>query len=175
MRNLFKVTLTFAIALLSIGASCLANTFTVTTTNISGLGSLAAAITQANVTPTNNLIRITVTNPIIVGVTLPTITNNVVIVGAANTPAMISGGGTLPLFTFAAETTNSLSNLVIANGYSTIGGAAGAAINNAGVVSITGCVLTNNSATNGFGGAINNGGTMVISSSVIAGDWAPLN
>ena len=146
-----------------------AEIFTVTTTNASSSGSLPVRIAQANVTPGKNVIKITVTNVIMLGSPLPTISNSLTITGGANNPTVISGGGTLPIFTFAAGTTNSLSNLVLANGYTTNNGAA---ISNASILSISGCVITNNTAINGFGGAIFNSGSIAISSSVISGNQA---
>src|ERR1039458_9176469 len=146
-----------------------AEIFTVTTTNASSSGSLPVRIAQANVTPGKNEIKITVTNVITLGSPLPTISNSLTIIGAANTPAVISGGGVLQIFNFAAGTTNSLSNLVLANGYTTNNGAA---ISNASILSISGCVITNNNAINGFGGAIFNSGAIAISSSVISGNRA---
>src|ERR1035441_64928 len=146
-----------------------AEIFTVTTTNASSSGSLPVRIAQANVTPGKNEIKITVTNVITLGSLLPTISNSLTIIGAANTPAVISGGGVLQIFNFAAGTTNSLSNLVLANGYTTNNGAA---ISNASILSISGCVITNNNAINGFGGAIFNSGAIAISSSVISGNRA---
>jgi hypothetical protein len=146
-----------------------ATTFTVTTTNISGPGSLSVAIAQANATPGMNQIKFSVTNVVTLGLQLPAITNSVAITGSATVPTVISGGGILPLFTFAAGTTNSLSNLVLANGYATNNGAA---ISNSSTLSVTSCVITNNSATNRSGGAIFNSGVMAISSSVISGNYA---
>src|ERR1035437_10515275 len=111
MKNLFLLpALITGLGLLAASANCLhAATFTVTTTNLSGPGSLPVAIAQANATPGKNQIQISVTNPITLGLMLPTITNSVAITGVAAVPTVISGGGTLPLFTFTAETTNSLS------------------------------------------------------------------
>jgi len=152
------------------GTCCLhAAIFTVTTANISGPGSLPVAIIEANATPGKNQIKITETNIITLGLALPTITNSVAITGGATVPTVISGGGTLPLFTFAAGTTNSLSNLVLANGYTTNNGAG---INNFSTLSVSSCVITNDNATNGLGGAIFNSGNMTISSSTISGNQA---
>ena len=142
-----------------------AATFTVTTTNISGPGSLSVAIAQANATPGDNQIQFTVTNVITLGLQLPAITNNVAIMGGTTVPSVISGGGILPLFTFSAGTTNSLSNLVLANGYTT---GSGAAISNASTLTINSCVITNHSAINGSGGAIINSGSMAIATSTIS-------
>jgi hypothetical protein len=146
-----------------------ATTFTVTTTNISGPGSLVVAIAQANATPGKNQIQFSVTNVTTLGLPLPTITNSVAIMGSATVPTVISGGGTLPLFTFGAGTTNSLSNLVLANGSTT---GSGAAISNSSTLSVSSCLITNNIATNNFGGAIFNSGVMAITSSVMSGNKA---
>ena len=167
--------LAFCLGIVAASSNCLhAATFTVTSANISGPGSLPVAIAQANATPGKNLIKISVTNPITLGLALPAITNSVNIVGVANVPAIISGGGTLPIFTFSVGTTNSLSNLVLANGY-TINN--GAAINNGGTLAVISCIITNHQATeyqtnSNFGGAIINSGTMSISLSVISGNLA---
>jgi len=146
-----------------------ATTFTVATTNISGPGSLPVTIIQANSTPGRNQIKISVTNVITLGLPLPVITNSVAISGVEAGPGVISGGGTLPLFTFAAGTTNSLANLVLANA-STTGN--GAAISNSSTLSVNSCIITNNSADNGSGGAIINSGVMAITASVISGNQA---
>ncbi len=144
-----------------------AATFTVTTANISGPGSLPVAIAQANATPGNNKINISVGGVITLGVALPTVTNSVAIAGVASSPTVISGGGTLPIFTFVAGTTNSLSNLVLVNGYTAN---SGAAISNASTLFVTSCIITNHNAANGQGGAIFNSGVMAISSSLISGN-----
>src|ERR1035437_4640613 len=119
MKNLFLLpALITGLGLLAASTNYLhAATFTVTTTNISGPGSLLVIITQANATPGKNVVQFTVTNTITLAFQLPTITNNLTFTGRTNVSTVISGGGTLPLFTFAAGTTNNLSNLVLANGY----------------------------------------------------------
>ena len=171
MKNLFLLSaLVVGFGLITANKDCLhAATFTVTTTNISGPGSLPVAIAQANTTPGKNQIIFSVTNVITLGLPLPMVTNSLTITGSATVPTVISGGGILPLFTFAAGTTNSLSNLVLANGYTTNNGAA---ISNSSALSVTSCVITNNSATNRSGGAIFNSGVMTISSSVISDNQA---
>jgi hypothetical protein len=135
-------------------------TFTVTTTNISGPGSLPVAIAQANATPGENRINISVTSPITLGSALPAITGNVTISGMAKVPAIISGGGTLQIFNFSAGTTNVLSNLVLANGYMNNRGR-GAAILNAGNLSVSSCIISNNQSGNG-GSAIDNLGILTM-------------
>ncbi len=171
MKNLFLLPALFvSLGLIAATTDCLhAATFNVTTANISGPGSLPVAIAQANATPGRNQIKISVTNVITLGLQLPTITNSVAIAGIAAVPSIISGGGALPLFAFAAGTTNSLSNLVLANGYTTN---SGAAISNASILSVSSCVITNHDSFFGSGGAIINSGVMTISSSVISGNQA---
>ncbi len=171
MKNssIFSV-LAISLGLIAATTDCIhAATFNVTTANISGPGSLPVAIAQANATAGKNKINISVNGVITLGLVLPVITNSVAITGVAAAPTVISGGGTLPLFTFAAGTTNSLSNLVLANGYTTN---SGAAISNASTLTVSSCVITNHSAVNGSGGAIINSGVMAISSSVISGNQA---
>lgn len=146
-----------------------AATFTVTTTNISGPGSLPAVIAQANATPGSHVIRFGVTNVITLGLQLPAITNSVAIIGQADFPTIISGGGTLPLFSFGAGTTNTLSRLVLVDGSTTDNGAA---INNAGVLNLSSCVLSNNRASVGFGGAVYNTGMMLVGNSIFRSNLA---
>jgi hypothetical protein len=141
-----------------------ADTFTVTRTNATGPGSLPVVINQANAMPGDNVIEFAVTNPIVLVAPLPPITNNVTINGRIDVPTIISGGGAVPIFAFVAGTTNILSNLVLPNGFST---GSGAAINNAGVLFVSGCLLTNNVAP-GSGGAISNGGVMTLVNTSLA-------
>jgi len=168
MKNLFLSTLVIGLGLIAATTDCLhAAIFTVTTANISGPGSLPVAIAQANATPGDNQIQISEAL-IVLGLQLPTITNSVAITGTASAPSIISGGGSLPLFTFAAGTTNSLSNLVLQSGYTTN---SGAAISNASTLFVNGCVIKNHIVINS-GGAIINSGVMAISASVISGNQA---
>lgn len=96
--------------------SLTAATFTVTTTYISGPGSLPVVINQANASPGDNVVEFGVTNALTLAFPLATITNNLSIVGRTDFPTVISGGGSVPIFAFAAGTTNILSNLVLING-----------------------------------------------------------
>jgi hypothetical protein len=158
------------IPLITATTYCLhAATFTVTMTNISGPGSLPVVINQANASPGPNVVQFGVTNPLTLASPLATITNNLTIVGRTDVPTVISGGGSLPIFAFAAGTTNVLSNLVLINGKTTGGGAA---INNAGSLSVSSCVMSNNNAPGGNGGAVSNAAMMTIVSSTIAGNQA---
>ena len=144
-----------------------ATTFTVTRSDVTGPGSLPVTINQANATPGDNVIEFAVTNPIVLVSQLPPITNNVTINGRIDVPTVISGGGTVPIFTFAAGTTNILSNLVLTNGYTT---GSGAAIRNAGLLYISGCRITGNQAPNGSGGGMMNAGSAIIADSKLSGN-----
>lgn len=159
--NVAKITLLLLI-LPCIAYRCRGAQFTVTQTGISGSGSLAAIILKANGTPGDNIIGFAVTNAITIAAPL-TITKNVRIQGRADFPTIISGGGSIAIFTFAAGTTNTLAQIVLADARSTNGGAA---IQNAGALLLNKCVLTNNQS-DGYGGAISNGGTMTILTSTI--------
>ncbi len=146
-----------------------ADTFTVTRTNNTGPGSLPVIITQANATPGSHTIEFGVSGTILLAAPLPTITNNLTLNGRMDSPVIVSGGTTVPIFSFAAGTTGILSRLTLVDGYS---GSGGAAIANAGTLFVSECVITNHNSPGGSGGAINNAGTMTVVSSVVAGNQA---
>lgn len=146
-----------------------ADTFTVTRTNNTGPGSLPVVISQANAAPGDQTIEFAVTGTITLVSPLPTITKNVTINGRVDNPLVISGGGTVPIFTFAAGTTNFFNRLNLANGNTTNDGGAASS---AGTLFVTGCQFTNNVAQNGSGGAVSNAGTMTIISSIFSGNHA---
>src|ERR1035437_10258152 len=155
-------------SVLCFGAYALqATTFSVTRTNVTGPGSLPVIINQANTTLGDNVIEFAVTDPIVLVSPLPLITNNVTINGRIDVPTIISGGGTVPIFAFAAGTTNILSQLVLTNGYTT---GSGAAISNAGLLYISGCRITGNQAPAASGGGIENLGSTTIANSALDGN-----
>jgi len=147
-----------------------ANTFTVTRTNNTGPGSLPVIIIQANTTPGSQTIEFAVSGTITLVAPLPTITNSLTINGRVDSPVIISGGGTTPIFSFAAGTTNFMNQLSLINGSAANGG--GAAINNAGTLLVTACQFTNNVAQNG--GAIYNSGTLTVANSMFQTNQATL-
>ena len=126
-----------------------AATFTVTRTNNTGPGSLPVIINTANASPGDNIIEFSIAGTIGMVVPLPLITNNLTINGRSN--IVISGSGVSGLFTFGAGTTNVLSALTLRDAVAT---GNGGAINNAGTLVVSACMLTNNQAANG--GAIVN-------------------
>ena len=157
----------FVGALLSYATS-FGNTYSVTTTNDSGPGSLRAVITQANGTTGPHTINFGNTGNFagggIIGLAspLPQITQSITIAGWRNTGATNNAiAVTGSPFVFGAGTSNSLQQLNI-----------GGSITNGQSISITGCVITN-------GGIQSTGILQIISSSVIsspsAGVWSSGN
>jgi hypothetical protein len=193
------------LSLTNVGSGQAGTYWVVVTNNYGSATSLVASLTLANsVGPTNvvsspteaSLVTaiqaggwvgigfigtLTLTNTI-------NITNNVILDGS-HFNATISGGNAVRLFYVAGGASLSVTNLILANGKCLVTkpvagppADAGAIYNNGGTVTLTGCVLANNSAqylTNGGvarGGAIfNNGGnlslsqTVVVSNSVVGG------
>jgi hypothetical protein len=163
----FGFALFFAmLANISIGA-----TFSVTFTNDSGPGSLRSAIASANSTAGPNVIQFATTGQFASAATislvtpLPTISQSTKIVGRSVNPITISGAGQTTLFSFASNTTNSLNSLILANGAGTNWN--GSAISNAGVLTISSCVVSNNKLYGGYGAAIFNSGTINIGNSAL--------
>ncbi|MCI0621383.1 MAG: immunoglobulin domain-containing protein [Acidobacteria bacterium] len=144
-------------------------TLTVTRTSNTGPGSLPVIINQANATPGDVVIEFAVTGTITLVAPLPVISRNVTITGPLDKSVTISGGGGVSLFTFAAGTTCILNRLVLSDGNTA---ANGAAINNAGTLFVTECLLSNNVANTG--GAIDNSGDLTLLSSDFTNNRAGL-
>ena len=82
----------------------------------------------------------------------------------------VSGGHNSRVFEVAGTSSVTLSGLTISNGYSVVGGA----ILNAGTLTVTGCSVSDNYATN-FGGGICNTGTLTVSDCNLFGNTAVYN
>lgn len=166
MKNLLP-----ALALFTFVSVAQSATFTVTFTNDSGPGSLRSAIASANSTAGPNVIQFATTGQFASMATislvtpLPTITHSTKIVGRSINPITISGAGQTTLFSYASNTTNSLINLTLVNGYGTNWN--GSAISNAGVLTVSSCIITNNKLYGGYGAAIFNSGTITIGNSTL--------
>lgn len=143
-----------------------ADTFTVTRTNISGPGSLPVVINTANATPGSHVIEFSTNGIIALSAPLPLITNNLTINGRSN--ITVSGTFSTRLFAFAPGTTSVLSGMVITAAQGTIG----AAISNAGTLTVSGCVLSNNQAVASPGGAIWNNGVLALASCSVVSNRA---
>jgi hypothetical protein len=83
----------------------------------------------------------------------------------------VSGNHSSRIFNVPAGQTVSISGLTIVNGRATD---QGGAIDNRGTLTVSGCMLTGNSAAGNFGGgAIYNAGTLTVRASTLANDSAP--
>src|SRR5207245_1838926 len=100
---------------------------------------------------------------------LPVISNNLTITGPLDKSVAISGGGTVPIFSFGAGTTIVLNRLVLSEGRTA---ANGAAINNAGTLYVIRCTLNNCGAN--AGGAIENSGSVAVLDSDFSSNSAEL-
>jgi hypothetical protein len=146
----------------------LAATLTVTNTNDSGAGSLRQAITDAAFGDT---IRF---DPLLAGQTItlasdlvlafdPLVEKKFTIDGSGVFPQVIISGGNVAHIKFSSNSTVTISDLTITNGY-------GSAIESGGNLTIINSTLKNNDASNG--GAIRNSGNLTIKSSTITQNQA---
>jgi hypothetical protein len=130
----------------------------VTTTADSGSGSLRQAITDLNTLTVPGKINFSVNGTITLASDLPACTAPMTIIGPGTNLLTISGSNSFRLFQLAANTTNSIGGLTLANGY-TANNNSGAAIHNLGHTIVTNCLFSSNSVLGGFGGALANFGT----------------
>jgi hypothetical protein len=129
----------------------------VTTTADSGYGSLRQAIQDLNAEGVPGGISFSVSGVISLLSDLPAISNSVAITGPGTNLLTISGANSFRLFRLAANTTNRIGGLKLANGY-TANDNSGAAIYNLGYTILTNCALVSNTVVGGLGGALANFG-----------------
>ena len=195
------VTTNTTLALTNISSGQAGNYWVVVTNNYGGATSQIASLTLKTVGGPTNVVNspdeaslraaialggwvglgfngtITITNTI-------AISNNVILDGS-RVAATISGGNAVRLFYVAPGASLSVTNLTLANGSCIVTNGtadAGAIYNDGGIVALTGCTLTNNSAqslvkgywpTLARGGAIfNNGGVVLLNQSGISNNAA---
>lgn len=127
-------------------------TFTVTTTDDSGPGSLREAVTQANAS--GGTIDFNFSLPAVISLQspLPTVTNDLSITGPGANRLTVSGNGTFRILdATGAGVDLSLSGLTFANGFATSGVNAGAVeFNDAGILDVRECQFSGNGGTNSF-------------------------
>ncbi len=152
----FWVTLLF-----STFTSCLlAATFTVTTLNFTGPGSLDEAIMMVNASPGPHVINFSVAGTITATTLSPIITEDVTINGDGIT---IDGAFTYQIFNISSSSTTIINDITIINALSVVG----AAISNRGDLTLNNVTLSNNRASDRGGAIYNQGGDITINNSLI--------
>ena len=151
-----------------------AATFVVTNLMDTGLGSFRQAILDANATAGDDAIEFATNGVIILSSQLPTLTDNTTIAGPGTNQMTISGSNKFRIFSMGNGTTNTLSGLTIANGYSEYWFDIGfvdtyaSGIANTGTLRMVNCLVQN--CTNSFssGAGIYNVGTLEMESCLLA-------
>lgn len=142
---------------------------TVRTTADFGVGCLRQAIADANALPGVDSIFIEVQGTIALLTPLPAVSDSVRIEGLGFGRTVISGGDSVSIIAFNSKTTNEVSGLTFSRAR-LVGNGNGAAISNAGTLSITGCAFVNNHNEGGWGGAVFNNGRLTIDGSSFDGN-----
>ena len=190
-----------ALSLLVLVMSAVASAaITVTNTNDTGAGSLRAAITSANSSPTvATTINFSVSGTITLGSALPAIANSSpngsLTIDGSGQSITVDGASTFQILTVNSGATLTVENLTMSDGSATLGGGIenegtltvsnctfsgdigtdggdGGAIYNTGVLTVTNSTFSGNSA--GSGGALDNHATLTITSSTFSGNSAPM-
>lgn len=125
----------------------------VTTLADSGPGSLRSAITNVNACDCSSVITFALNGAVNLASPLPTITSSVEIIGRGTNQLTISGNNATEIFTFAPGTTNRITLMTLARGFSAN---AGSALRNGGHLTLQNVVLSSNQTTHSFGGAVCN-------------------
>ena len=142
---------------------------TVTTLANSGIGTLQAAITQADANTANQyVITFAVTGTIDLTSALPALDNNITIQGPGASDLTVQRDSSAPDFSvFIADTggTVTISGMTIAGGNpGSTSADYGGGILNSGTLTVNNSTFTNNSAPFGGGGGIYNTGTLTVNS-----------
>jgi len=174
-RSIAFVGLTEYLALFLVGSLliCQTNgaTFVVTNTLDSGPGSLRASISNANANAGADTIDCTsMSGAITLASPLPELSGDTSIIGPGASLLTVSGGNSNRVFQVDANAIVSISDLAIANGYTTNTGGAG--ILNAGNLTLRRCSVLRNMSISVPGGGIWNQGTLSLISSLLASNVA---
>jgi len=146
----------------------------VTTTNDSGVGSLRAAITAANGTSYGGDIDFapSVNNGVIsLNSSLPTITQNLAIIGPGANKLVISGSGIYRVFSSSGTANVTLSGLTVANGFTTTVNTGGGITNAGAGLSVLNATFSGNSGV--YGGAIESTAPLTVTGSTFVSNTAP--
>jgi len=148
------------------------STFSVSSVADSGLGSLRQAILDANNTPGDDTIAVSVTGTINLAGALPSLSTNIDIEGpGANLLTVQQEKWTYPnfyrIFTVPSGATVTLSGLTISKGWRT----QGADISNSGTLTVNNATISGGwNGGNAVGGGIYNDGTLTLNSSTVIGN-----
>jgi hypothetical protein len=140
----------------------------VTNLNDAGMGSLRQAIID---TPSGGTVdfQAGLSGTIILSTGELAISKDLTISGPGAGVLTVSGNHASRVFDIAAAFAVSLSGLTVADGFPT---GFGGGIANAGVLTVTSCTLSGNSANGGGGGGIYSNGTVTVADSTISGNSA---
>lgn len=168
-RSIVRISMLF----LAYGLAAYANTITVQNTNDNGPGSLRQAMLDALAGDTINFAP-GVTGTVALMSSLPTIGQNLTIVGPGPSKLAIDGGGVAlgwQIFSIQGGATVAISGLTMANGGSFQGGG-GVEISHS-TVTLNNCLLSGNfTETVAYGGGLANfGGTATVTNCVLQGNF----
>ncbi len=143
-----------------------ASSIAVTNCNDSGAGSLRQAVTGSSSGSTVTFSLASACSLIHETSGSILISNNLTIDGPGSAALAVSGNNANSVFMISDLATVTISGLTIEDGNSDNGGG----IDNDGILTISGCTISGNSANNnlGFGGGIFNDGTLVVSDTTIS-------
>ena len=150
------------------GPTAAADTYTVNNTSGSGLGSLSAAVAQANGNPGNDTINFSVADTTIIPDATLEIkdTAGVLTIDGTGQNITISGGGTQRVFYVDSGAELQLEGLTVANG---LADGDGGGLYNQGTVIINNSTFSGNSAES-LGGGLYNNSTVTVTNSTFSGN-----
>ncbi len=166
LRHAVLPALAAILLVLGMAVPSLATTWTVTSTNDSGAGSLRAALGSA---ANGDTIDFSLTYPATIALTSGplTIGASLTISGPGAANLFISGNNATTVF-LVNGVTATISGITIENGNA--GGGAGGGINNGGTLTVSDCTFSGNTSQGYGGGAISNGSTLTVSNSTFSGN-----
>jgi hypothetical protein len=158
-------------AILTLAMSTSAATLVPVTTSDSGEGSLREAIEIANQESSSTIDLRALTGRIALESPLPLVVASIEFLGPENGSLVISGQGQVPILAFADGSTSSLVRLTLSEGRAT-NYQHGAAISNAGSLTLQDTAVEMNFNDGGWGGAIYNNGRLLLFDSLLQGNMA---
>jgi predicted outer membrane repeat protein len=153
------------------GSTTEAADFSASNLNDSGAGSLRQAILDANGAPGADVVNFAVDGSIVLGSTLPPITDPAgLTIDGMGRSITVSGNNAVRVMIIEAGAQLNLRHLTVANGWVDSLSEDGGGIENLGSLNINGCTFADNRAA--FGGGINNDGILTVTDSRFTGNYA---